>query len=94
MGFMDVWGFDPDQLPSVRRSAEEQLLDFTYHNEDEPAAQIPLAGSDQIRDLWRIFELAPEHGGPDRRAHGCTAKSAWACRTRDHDGLHARRDRR
>ena len=65
MGFMDVWGFDPDQIPSVRRSAEEQQPDLAYHNEaeDEPAAQIPLAGSDQVRELWRIFEFDAQQDG-------------------------------
>lgn len=65
MGFMDVWGCDPDQVPAGRCSSEEQQPDFTYHNEaeDESAAQIPLAGSDQIRELWRIFEFEGQHDG-------------------------------
>ena len=65
MGFMEVWGFDPDHVPVMRRSPEQQRPDFTYHNEaeDELAAQISLAGSDQIRELWQIFEVEREHEG-------------------------------
>ena len=65
MGFMDVWGFDPDQVPAVRPSSEEHQPDFAYHNEgeDETAARIPLAGSDQIRELWRILEFEGQHDG-------------------------------
>jgi hypothetical protein len=59
VGFMDVWGFDPEQVPAVRRSAEEWQPNLACHekSEDEWAAEFPLAESDQIRELWRIFGL-------------------------------------
>ena len=64
MGFMEACGFDPEQVLALRHATEWQP-DFAYHNEaeDEPAAKIPLAGSDQIRELWRIFELGGQHDG-------------------------------
>ena len=56
MGFIEVWGFDPDAVSRDRPAIgdERELGEFFYSNDDEEAAEIPAdalaqAQADQAR---------------------------------------------
>jgi hypothetical protein len=59
MGFIEAWGFDPDQVSGDRRAIrdERQPGDFLYSNDDEEAAEIPASALAQVDELCRMFGL-------------------------------------
>jgi hypothetical protein len=58
VGFMDVWGFDPEQISSPAKSSDHELAsEGTVCNIDEDdALEIPADTSAQVCELWRMFE--------------------------------------
>ena len=58
MGFMEVWGFDPEQIFSPAKSSDhEPAYEGIVCNIDEDdALDIPADTSAQVCQLWRIFE--------------------------------------
>ena len=58
MGFIEVWGFDPEQIFSSPRSSDHDLVHegIVCNIDEDDALEIPADSSAQVCELWRMFE--------------------------------------
>jgi hypothetical protein len=58
MGFMEVWGFDPEQILSTAKSSDHALAheEISCNIDEDDAPEIPTDTSAQVSELRRMFE--------------------------------------
>lgn len=59
MGFMEVWGFDPEQVVSSGKLYDQKAEHegIVYNVSEDDAVEIPDDASAQISELGRILDL-------------------------------------
>jgi hypothetical protein len=59
MGFMEAWGFDPEQIISAGPLSSPEIVQegIIYNIDEDDPIEIPADFSTQVSELWRIFDL-------------------------------------
>jgi len=59
MGFMEVWGFDPEEVVSSGKLQDHKPVHegIVYNVDEDDAVGIPVDASAQVSELGRIFDL-------------------------------------
>jgi hypothetical protein len=59
MGFMELWGFDPEQVVSSGKLYDHAPVQegIVYNIDEDDAVEIPDDASAQVTELGRIFDL-------------------------------------